>query len=246
MPNEWRVAVGAEETSAIFEPATADPSRGLFVMAHGAGGSIGDRSILAAAKLFRSIGLDVVRFNFLYKEKGKGGPDRMPVLEETFKAVVQHAREKTGTKRVYIGGRSMGGRAGSMIASTGFECDGLILLAYPLHAPGKQDQLRDAHLPLISQPVICFNGTRDTFMNPEIMQRVLKGLGDNWTMHWLEGAEGNSRLVDRIAVRGWRGMSALPIMLHDVVVRLVLPLATRRTLRPGYAPRAVPLPARGD
>src|SRR3712207_7629347 len=58
-----------------------------------------------------------------------------------------------------IGGRSMGGRAASMLAADGFECDGLLLLAYPLHPAGEPRKLRDAHLPAIRTPVLCVNGT---------------------------------------------------------------------------------------
>ncbi|MEO8580371.1 MAG: alpha/beta family hydrolase, partial [Gemmatimonadales bacterium] len=84
---------------------------------------------------------------------------------------------------------SMGGRAGSMLAAEGFECDGLLLLAYPLHAPGKPDQLRDAHLPDIKVPVVCFNGTRDPFCTPAPMESVLKRVTTDWEMHWVEGAD---------------------------------------------------------
>jgi len=76
-----------------------------------------------------------------------------------------------------------------MLAADGFACDGLLLLAYPLHPPGKPDQLRDAHLPAIKVPVVCFNGTRDPFCTPSLMESVLQRLGDNWEMHWVEGAD---------------------------------------------------------
>ena len=76
-----------------------------------------------------------------------------------------------------------------MMAARGFDCDGLLLFAYPLHPPGQLDKLRDAHLPSIKVPVLCFNGTRDTFCTPELMTSVLANLGTNWQMHWLEGAD---------------------------------------------------------
>jgi len=83
----------------------------------------------------------------------------------------------------------MGGRAGSMLAAEGFDCNGLLLLAYPLHPPGKPDQLRDAHLPAITVPVLCFNGTRDPFCTPSLMEGVLKRVKIDWEMHWVEGAD---------------------------------------------------------
>jgi len=113
----------------------------------------------------------------------------MPRLKECIAAVVARVREEIEPKKLIIGGRSMGGRAASMLAADGFECDGLLLLAYPLHPPGKPDQLRDAHLPAIKVPVICFNGTRDPFCTPDLMKAVLKNVKTDWKMHWVEGAD---------------------------------------------------------
>ena len=72
---EWRVKVGEEETSAVFEPALASSNGALFVFAHGAGGHMADRGVLAASAHLRRRGFYVVRFNFLYREKGSGRPD---------------------------------------------------------------------------------------------------------------------------------------------------------------------------
>jgi len=186
---EWQVAVGGEQTTAVFEPATSGEQGIVFVCAHGAGGNMNDRGILQTANTLRSRGLGVVRFNFLYKEKKSGRPDPMPRLKECLTAVVSRVREEVEPKTLIIGGRSMGGRAASMLAADGFACDGLLLLAYPLHPPGKPDQLRDAHLPAIKVPVICFNGTRDPFCTPELMEAVLKRVKADWDMYWIEGAD---------------------------------------------------------
>jgi len=130
----------------------------------------------------------VARFNFLYKEKGSGGPDRMPKLIECFTAVVEHVRREVKGPLI-IGGRSMGGRVASMMAADGFEAAGLLLLAYPLHPPKQFDRLRDEHLPRIRLPVLCFNGTRDEFCRPDLMEAALKTVKAPWTMHWLDGAD---------------------------------------------------------
>ena len=172
----------------MFEPAEGE-SRGLFVMAHGAGGNMSDRGMAAAARTFRNTGLDVLRFNFLYKERKSGRPDRMPLLQATIEAVVAEARTRLSPARLYIGGRSMGGRAASMLAAEGCASDGLILLAYPLHPAGAPEKLRDAHLAAITQRVLCLNGTRDALCEKALMERALTQVGANWTMHWLEGAD---------------------------------------------------------
>ena len=148
-----------------------------------------DRGMLAVANVMRAQGMDVVRFNFPYREKRSSRPDAMPLLKATIEAVVARVREELGPSVLIIGGRSMGGRAASMLAADGFACDGLLLLAYPLHPAGKPDQLRDAHLPKISVPVLCLNGTRDSLCRRDLMESVLERVGANWTMQWLEGAD---------------------------------------------------------
>ena len=190
MSISWRVAVDGAETSALYEPAEGN-QRAVFVAAHGAGGSMMDRGMASVTATLRRRGLGIVRFNFLYKERKSGRPDPMPTLMKTFASVVDRVRAElgSGVGRLVIGGRSMGGRAGSMLAADGFAADGLLLLAYPLHPAGKPDQLRDAHLPRITMPVLCFNGTRDALCTPDIMRRVLTTVHAPWEMHWLEGAD---------------------------------------------------------
>lgn len=186
---EWRVAVGGDETRAVYEAATSETQSAVFVCAHGAGGNMSDRSMLAATNALRARGFGVVRFNFLYKEKGSGRPDPMPKLMDTVSAVVDRVRTELHPATLIIGGRSMGGRAASMLAADGFDADGLLLLAYPLHPEGQPEKLRDAHLPRITMPVLCFNGTRDGLCTPALMDRALTAVTAPWEMHWLEGAD---------------------------------------------------------
>ena len=151
----------------------------IFVCAHGAGGHKDDRGMLALDETLSRIGLEVVRFNFPYREKGRKIPDPMPVL----KAAIA---ERASGQKVIIGGRSMGGRAASMLAADGFACAGLLLFAYPLHPAGQPDKLRVEHLSKIRTPVLCFNGTRDTLCRRDLMEQHVPAA---WEMHWLEGAD---------------------------------------------------------
>ena len=187
--SNWTIQVGDETTSAMYDAAPNGDTSTVFVCAHGAGGNMADRAMVTVTRALGSRGLSTVRFNFLYKEKRSSRPDAMPKLKETTAAVVARARAELNPKTLIIGGRSMGGRAASMLAADGFDCSGLLLLAYPLHPPGRLDQLRDAHLPSIRVPVLCANGTRDPFCTPELMKGVLERVPAPWQMLWLEGAD---------------------------------------------------------
>jgi predicted alpha/beta-hydrolase family hydrolase len=188
---EWTIPVGQHATTAVYEPGYGDGATllPLFVCAHGAGGSMSDRGMLATANAFRAHGIGMVRFNFLYKARGSGRPDPMPVLMETAAAVVARARDELSLDRVVIGGRSMGGRAASMMAADGYDAAGLLLLAYPLHPAGQPAKLRDAHLPKIRMPVLAFSGTRDALCTRELMERALTTMKAPCEMRWIDGAD---------------------------------------------------------
>jgi predicted alpha/beta-hydrolase family hydrolase len=102
----------------------------------------------------------------------------------------------------------MGGRVATMLAAQGFACDALLLFAYPLHPDGKPEKLRDAHLPRIRVPVLCFNGTRDALCTRELMEKALEPVRAPWEMHWIEGADhslGTAKALAEIgeATRRW-------------------------------------------
>jgi predicted alpha/beta-hydrolase family hydrolase len=95
------------------------------------------------------------------------------VLEACYRAVIAAARGYApfAGNKVSIGGKSMGGRIASQLAAAGdataAAISGLILLGYPLHPPGKPEQLRVAHLPDIRVPVLIVQGERDPFGSPD-------------------------------------------------------------------------------
>ena len=192
---QWHIAVGGAETSAVFQPAADGSDEIVFVCAHGAGGHMRDRNMESLAAALRERGAGIVRFNFIYREQGSGRPDAMPRLKECMVAVIEHTRRALSPRTLVIGGRSMGGRTASMLAADGFACDGLLLFAYPLHPAGKPEKLRDAHLPQIEVPVLCFNGTRDTLCRRDLMERAVDALRPRWEMHWLEGADHSFRVL---------------------------------------------------
>jgi len=160
------------------------------ILAHGAGSHMEHKTLEWLAGMVRESGASVARFNFLYRAQGKGMPDRMPLLIETYRAVIYSVREKLAPESLIIGGHSMGGRVASMLESEEAAADGLLLFGYPLHPPGQPEKLRDAHLAAIKTPALQINGTQDDFCTPEIMSRVAESLNPAiWKLHWIEGAD---------------------------------------------------------
>jgi len=216
----WQVPVGSEATSAAWDPPTTETPGAVFVCAHGAGGHMADKSLLAISEVLRACGVGVVRFNFLYREQRSRRPDPMPRLIDCFTAVLDRVRQELKPRTLIIGGRSMGGRTASMMAAEGTPASGLLLLAYPLHPPGQQQKLRDAHLPAIRMPVLCLNGTRDTFCDRPLMEAVLARLGTNWQMRWLEGADHGFHVLKRSGRTDAMVMTEVADTVREWIARL--------------------------
>lgn len=177
MPDKpLRIAItDAVSVSAVRTP--AKDARWIFIYAPGAGSNIHDPFGVYAAKALASRGITTVRFQFPYMEAGKRGPDRPPVLEATWRAVIDAVRDPK--IRTVVGGRSMGGRIASMVAASADDAvavDAVALFAYPLHPPGKPEQLRVAHFATLKTPVLFVSGTNDAFGTPEELRAATKPL----------------------------------------------------------------------
>ena len=168
--------VGSFEVEVAPRPVSArryaaESPQATLVFAHGAGAGQAHPFITAAAHGLSARGIDVVTFNFPYMEGGKRAPDRPPVLEACFVAVVAAAREHGGERPLFIGGKSMGGRMATHVAAHHLErvspLSGVICFGYPLHPPGRPDQLRVAHLSSITTPLLVVQGSRDDFGAPD-------------------------------------------------------------------------------
>jgi predicted alpha/beta-hydrolase family hydrolase len=168
MPDELIVPLeGGGETSAL-RYAAEDPSAPVLVLAHGAGAGQRSPFMTAFSGAMQKRGITAVTFDFPYMRHHRRAPDRAPVLEATWRAVLQHITAGgAGPARVVIGGKSMGGRIASHVLSDPARplpyVVGLVLLGYPLHPPGQPDRLRTAHLPLLGTPTLVVQGSHDAF-----------------------------------------------------------------------------------
>jgi predicted alpha/beta-hydrolase family hydrolase len=153
-----------------------------IVLAHGAGGNMMDRFIRHFHEQLAAASYPSLKFNFLYSEARRKVPDSQSVLMSTFAKAI----ESMPVKKVVIGGKSMGGRIASYLADRE-EVIGLFFLGYPLHPPGKTEQLRDAHLYSIRKPMFFASGTKDPFAQSELLNKTLKKIGTFATTHLVAG-----------------------------------------------------------
>ena len=148
-------------------------------------------------------GIDAVTFNFVYGEEGRRIPDPNDRLEACYRAVIAAVRQAmTSSKdRLAIGGKSMGGRIASQVASAGIgDLAGLVFLGYPLHPPGRTDRLRAEHLPDIKAPMLFVQGSRDAFGTPDELRPILAQLQPVADLQVVEGGDHSFKVPKKLGV----------------------------------------------
>ncbi len=174
----------------------------VLVLAHGAGTDMRHRFLEAFATGVAGAGIGVVRFDFPYTEAGGRRPDPGPVLERRWIEVVQTVRSdpKLSPRRLFGGGKSMGGRIATMVAAKNLGAfDRIALLGYPLHPPKNPERLRDAHLPAAAEsaPLLFLQGTRDDLCRLDLLRPILERIGDRATLHVIEDADHSFGVLKR-------------------------------------------------
>lgn len=189
----------AESVSGILSaPEGVDPAKTTGVIfAHGAANDMNNPLIQFLSRGLALAGYVTLRFNFLYKEKGKKSPDSQAKLVQTWQSVYRFfsTHPEFGPGSIVACGKSMGGRVASQMVAEGLlPVSKMVFLGYPLHAPGKKDQLRDAHLYTIPIPMLFLAGTRDTLCDLNILKTVLDRLKATWGLEVIEGGDHSFRV----------------------------------------------------
>jgi len=163
----------------------------LLVLAHGAGAGQRHPFMVHIARSLADRGIDVVTFDFPYMKEKRKVPDKAPVLEAAFREAIAEARTRVTPKHaLFIGGKSMGGRMATHLAAQAYEgLRGVVALGYPLHPPGKPNQLRVDHLPSIAVPMLVVQGERDAFGSPEELRPALKVVRGPVTLQSVAGGD---------------------------------------------------------
>lgn len=164
------------------------------LLAPGAGADRDQATLVALDEALSGAGAVVVRMDFPYRRAGRRAPDRPPVLLDAVRT--EAAALADGCDRLVLGGRSMGGRMCSMAVADGLAADGLLLVSYPLHPPGRPDKLRTEHFPALDVPCLFISGTGDAFGSPAEMEAATKAIPGRVTHEWIEGKDHGLRGVD--------------------------------------------------
>lgn len=167
------------------------PNGDAIALTHGAGGNCNGPLLVALSEIFAANGYTVLRCDLPFRQERRFGPpypgnagrDR-----DGLKNAVAALRKLVGGK-IFLGGQSYGGRQASTLCADEPELvSGLILLSYPLHPPGKPDQLRTQHLPNLRTACLFVEGTRDPFGSIEEVERAMRLIPAKHELTTVEGA----------------------------------------------------------
>lgn len=162
----------------------------VLVLGHGAGAGQKHPFMVATAKGLAARRISVVTFDFPYMRARRSVPDKAPILEQSFRDVLDATREWAGRTAMFLGGKSMGGRMATHLGAQGVTgVQGIIALGYPLHPPGRPDKPRTEHLPSIRVPVLIVQGERDTFGTPSELEPVIATMETKVTLHVVAGGD---------------------------------------------------------
>lgn len=175
----------------------------LFLFTHGAGASCDSEFMKTITLGLAELGICVVRFNFYYMQQrietgSRRPPERAPKLIKQFEDKIKLLSSQKNRSMV-IGGKSMGGRMASLVASmlaeNGLiEVKGIACLGFPFHPAGKLDKLRIDHFPLVTQKQLIIQGTRDKLGTFDEVESYF--LPENIEFLWLE--DGDHDLKPRV------------------------------------------------
>lgn len=170
--------------------AVGEACHGRMLMAHGAGAGQDSSFMRRLREALAEWGVQSLAIEFEYmqrmREEGRRRPppriDRLVDELASWCDIVSHSH----LPGPWLGGKSMGGRAASLLAARDGAV-GLVLCGYPFHPPGKPEKTRLAHWPLLACPLLVVQGTRDPFGGREEIERY--ELPAQTRVHFLEDGE---------------------------------------------------------
>jgi predicted alpha/beta-hydrolase family hydrolase len=183
------------------------------VLTHGAGGNCEAPLLIAVATAFCRAGVLVLRCDLPFRQRKRFGPPPPATAAENragLKDAVGAIRT-LASGRVLLGGHSYGGRQASILAAEEPElADALLLFSYPLHPPGKPNQLRTDHFSKLTVPATFVQGTQDSFGSIEEIRAALHLIPAKTELVVIEGAGHDLKRgkfdIDQLVVAGFQSV----------------------------------------
>ena len=170
----------------------------LLVLGHGASSNMRFTLMATISGSLAEQGIATFRYNFPYSEKG-GGRNSQTTCTETIRSAIKAAIEAAPDLPVLAGGHSFSGRMTSTAASEApiDGVKGLVFFSFPLHPVGEPATKRADHLSAVTVPMLFLSGTRDALAELDLLEPVVKNLGQRATLHLLDTADHSFKILKR-------------------------------------------------
>lgn len=162
------------------------------MMTPGASASRDHSSLVAIENALTPLGIPVRRIDLPARRRDAVV---LGIVREQAEALA--SCEGLAGRRIVLGGRSYGGRMCSMAVAAGLDALALVLVSYPLHPPGRPENLRTGHFPDLDLPCLFVSGTRDAFGTEEELLNATTAIPGLVEHHWIEGGDHGLRGHDQ-------------------------------------------------
>jgi len=188
-------------------------SLATVLLGHGAGGGVETHDVAALAAGLPAQGIGVVRLEQPWRVAGRKVASAPPTLDVALRLAVEALPEADRGVPLVLGGRSAGARSAARCAAE-LGAAGLVLLAFPLHPPGKPERSRRAELAGAlgaGVPALVVQGENDAMGRADEVAAAFTGA---------EG-EGLDLVVVPGADHGLKVAKRAPLTLEDVQALVV-------------------------
>lgn len=175
-----------------------DDASHLLVLGHGASSNMRTPLLTTIAEHLAEQGIATFRYNFPYSEN-KRGRDPNPVCVATIRSAVAAAHNAAPDLQLLAGGHSFSGRMTSTAQSESpiEYLKGLVFFSFPLHPAGARAITRAEHLAKVKIPMLFLSGTRDALAELDLLEPVVKNLGDRAVLHLLDTADHSFKVLKK-------------------------------------------------
>lgn len=198
MPTEMKFLATPEQGEVSALLMRPEGATHLIVLGHGASSNMRTPLLQTIAEHLAEQNIATFRYNFPYSEKG-GGRNSVATCTATIRSAVAAAHEAVPDLPILADGHSFSGRMTSTAASELplENVKGLVFFSFPLHPAGEPATKRADHLEDVPLPMLFVSGTRDALAELDLLEPVIKGLGDKATLHLLDTADHSFKILKR-------------------------------------------------
>lgn len=150
------------------------------------GGTLHNKVVYHAMKVFTSFGLPVVRFNFRGVGLSEGAFDDGHGEQNDVRATLSWM-EHNLKRPILFAGFSFGSHVGLRACCGDVRVKGLIGLGLPVRAEGRDYTY--GFLPLCTRPKLFISGDHDQFGPRDLVEKVLDKAPEPKSIFWVEGAD---------------------------------------------------------